>query len=361
MEIYVLNKSFDIIEVIDSYTSIIWTMRYFTDGDFELYLPASTHLIETLQRDFYLCRDKDIVQTEAELRYKHVMIIEDINVTTDAEDKSFMVVTGRCLKSIIGRRIVWQQTNLTGKAEQGIRRLIIENAISPTIATRKISNLKLAAPLGLSDIVDTQYTGDNLKESVEQICQSFGYGYDIDIVNGDFELYLYVGADRSYNQTENPYVIFSPEFENLLTTEYKCEMQGYKNVALVAGEGEGLQRKTAATYMGTKEPSGLTRRELFVDARDVSTNNGEVTEAEYEKLLIAKGTDNLTQNMIQESFEGATETTLSYTLNEDYFLGDIVQVINEYGISATPRILEVIESEDENGINIIPTFSTLEI
>ena len=51
----------------------------------------------------------------------------------------------------------------------------------------------------------------------------------------------------------------------------------------------------------------------------------------------------------------------NYVLNKDYFLGDIVQVINEYGISATPRIIEIIESEDENGTSVVPTFSTWEV
>lgn len=48
-------------------------------------------------------------------------------------------------------------------------------------------------------------------------------------------------------------------------------------------------------------------------------------------------------------------------MNEDYFLGDVVQVINEYGISAAPRIVEIIESEDENGKSTVPTFSTWEV
>lgn len=48
-------------------------------------------------------------------------------------------------------------------------------------------------------------------------------------------------------------------------------------------------------------------------------------------------------------------------MNKDYFLGDIVQVINAYGIRAMPRIIEIIESEDENGASTVPTFSTWEV
>lgn len=46
--------------------------------------------------------------------------------------------------------------------------------------------------------------------------------------------------------------------------------QNYRNVALVAGEGEGLDRKTIP--VGAAE--GMERYELYVDARDVSSNEG---------------------------------------------------------------------------------------
>ena len=55
------------------------------------------------------------------------------------------------------------------------------------------------------------------------------------------------------------------------------------------------------------------------------------------------------------------DSTRQYIVDEDFFLGDIVQIENEYGIQAQPRIIEIIESEDENGISVIPTFTTWEV
>lgn len=71
--------------------------------------------------------------------------------------------------------------------------------------------------------------------------------------------------------------------------------------------------------------------------------------------------DELSTTSFTESFEGNVIPDGNYNLNEDYFLGDVVQVINEYGISAAPRIVEIIESEDENGKSTVPTFSTWEV
>ena len=51
----------------------------------------------------------------------------------------------------------------------------------------------------------------------------------------------------------------------------------------------------------------------------------------------------------------------SHTYGVDYFLGDIVQIENEYGIQASAQITEIIETENESGYSIIPTFSNWEV
>ena len=54
MYIYVLDKTLKRIGLIDNYVSLIWTTRYYTYGDFELYLPVTTEFIELLQIGYYL-------------------------------------------------------------------------------------------------------------------------------------------------------------------------------------------------------------------------------------------------------------------------------------------------------------------
>lgn len=347
MNIYLLNTSLEIVDVIDSYKSLIWTTKYFEAGDFELYLPASEKMLNALQRDYYLVRESDMTQA---------MIIKNIQITTNVEEGNYLIVTGKCLKSILNRRVVWEQTILSGTVEDGIRRLVTENLISSPVAERNINNLILGAKLGVSTTMSSQYTGDNLGEVVTKLCKSYGLGFDIllDLDEKKFIFILYQGIDRSFNQSVNPRVTFSNEFENLRTTTYVCNSDEFRNVAKVAGEGEGKTRKSATVGAG----AGLDRYEIFVDARDVSSNEGEVDSATYNSLLVEKGTEALTGTVIKESIEGEVEPNHTYRLNRDYFLGDVVELVNEYGMSMTPRITEVIETVDENGVSVIPTFST---
>lgn len=354
MNIYVLNESFEIVGIIDEYISCIWTTRYFTYGDFELYVSADEELLDLLQTNRYLVRENDI----DEAGYHNVMIVRNREITTDAEDGDHLIVTGYSLKSIINRRIIPNQTVLSGEVVSCIQQLINENIINPDNNSRKVNNFIL----GNNTIINTytmkqQITGKNLGEAITDICTTYGYGYDIHIKDGNFVFSIYEGTDRSYDQAVNPYVVISSQYDNLLSSDYQVKMDDFANVAVVAGEGEGTARKKVT--VGTAQ--GLERYEVWVDSRNTSTNDGEITEEEYDELLTEEGVEKLSELQPTTSFSGEIDSTINYVFNQDYFLGDIVQVENDYGIRAKTRIIEIIESDSETGYEIIPTFSEMEV
>jgi len=149
-----------------------------------------------------------------------------------------------------------------------------------------------------------------------------------------------MGTDRSYDQTDVTYVVFSPKFENIINSSYIESKSSLKNVTLVGGEGEGAARK----YTTVGNGSGLDRREIFTDARDISSDVGNgvvLTESEYTAQL------------------KKVETTIMFKYGEDFFNGDVVQIANEYGHETKARILEIVMSENEDGISVYPTFKTI--
>ena len=145
MDLTVLNTNLEAVGIVDSFISLIWTQRYFEAGDFELCLPMDTSLLEVLKEDYY------VVNSESE----SVMIIEDIEITTDAEDGERLIITGRSLEQLLSRRIVWNKTNFSRtyadssdnvgtipNFQNGIKQLLNENVISPAIAARAIPKFK---------------------------------------------------------------------------------------------------------------------------------------------------------------------------------------------------------------------------
>jgi len=351
MELLVLNTDFQSIAVIDTYESLIWTDRYNEYGDFEIYFAMDTGLLEYLKEDNYLwLKDSE-----------HCMIIEDIKIDADTEDGNHLIVTGRSLESILERRIIWGQRIFNGDLQSAIQTMLNENIISPSITDRKISNFIFTASTdskitGLT--IDNQYTGDDLYTVIKGLCQENNIGFKIVLTDDNkFEFSLYAGADRSYDQTENPYVVFSPNFENIINSNYYSSKANLKNVTLVAGEGEGASRKT--TTVGSA--SGLSRRELFTDARDISsdTDEGTLTDAEYTAQLVTKGQKDLADHTIVTAFEGEVEVTRLFKYGEDFFIGDIVQIANEYGNEGSAYISELIISRSKDEISIYPTFKTI--
>ena len=347
---YVLNRNFEIISLCDTFNSLEWVKRYYEVGDFILEAPANIETILTLQKGNYLVREDD----------EMIVIIEKINIVTSASKGNFITISGRSIESILERRIIWNQTNskFNETVENFIRRLITENCISPTNQARKIPRLKLGILKGFTETIDIQITGKNLLTAIIEICQAYEYGFKITMdQDSNLVFDLYKGQNRSYEQSINSYVVFSNEFENLIDTEYSYDGSNHSNVALIGGEGEGKDRK----YQTIGNSEGLDRYELFVDSKDISSNNGEIPLEEYNKLLIERGLEKLAESNFTESYSGEVETTKTYIYKKDYDLGDIVQVINEYEISATPRIIEIIESENENGYRIVPTFGVWEV
>lgn len=349
MNLLVLNEKFETTYLVDAYKSLIWTERYNSPGDFELYTEVSGESLENIFIGSYLVNpDSD-----------RVMIVDDIEIIVDLELGTYIKFTGSSLEQILSRRIIWNTTQISGEIQNGIQTLINENIISPAIAERKIDNFIFTASTdeAITKLTaEKQYTGDALDEAIMELCILNKIGYKI-ILNSSnqFEFSLYAGVDRSYNQTDNPYVTFSPNFENLINSNYYQTDADYKNITLIAGQGQGEERIYTTYGSGT----GLDRRELFTDARDLSPED--ITEEQYLQNLQDRGKEKLDEYTALTTFEGSVEPYNSFVYKEDYNLGDIVQIENEYGKRATTRITEIITCHDESGYSLIPTFEMEEI
>lgn len=384
IDIKVINDNYELEGVIDTYESFIWTDRFDSYGDFELYTPFNNYILNICRQNYYLAIDES----------PHNMIIEDIMVQTDSENGNHLVIKGRSLESILDRRIVWHQTTISASTDHtlltGITQLLTDAFIKPKqeVPERKVDNFYIKKPelnflIEEFEIEKTQFTGDSLDSIVMDICDSFEIGYRIlfgyqikklyneievwDATNNnwavksnidDFDMFfeLYLGYDRSYDQPEGsdlPYVVFSPNFDNIINTNYLDSISGMKNVTLVLGEGDGTTRKRLIVG----KESGLQRRELYTDARDLQKRD---YGSQYTLALKQRGIENLYDNSRMTSYEGEVEPLLSFVYGRDFFMGDTVQISNEYGISGKARIMEWIRSESDTGLNIYPTFSGIQ-
>ncbi len=346
MDVYVLNQQFQTVSIIDAYESLIWTDRYSGYGDFEIYAPFSLDLLNKVRQDYYLTINDS----------EHVMIIEGLDIESNAETGNRLKITGRSLESLLDRRIIWQQTSYTGNLQNAIRNMLYTAFISPSIADRRVNNFVFEASTDTritSLSIEEEHTGDNIYDVIKALCDSNYMGYKITLNdNNQFVFKLYMGEDRSYNQIYNPYVVFSPNYDNIINSNYLDSTELMKNVTLVAGEDSGQQRVTVVVGSG----SGLTRRELFTDARDIQSEKV----SNYQEALRQRGIKHLLENSRTVDFEGEVDATRLFVYGEDFYMGDVVQISNEYGIEGAARVVEFVRNEDSNGIKMYPTFEAVQ-
>lgn len=366
MEFMVLDKNYEAIAMIDTFTSAIWTVRYDECGDFELYTPVRLDYLQSMQIGNYLWnRDSD-----------RLMIIETVEIVTSYDGEGpKLIVTGRSLESILDRRIITTSAVFSGTLPAVITS-ILSKEIMNSSANRKIPNFIVRSTTDnrISAISGLEFTarGENVYDIICSLCQQYKVGWKIlPYGSGGFAFELYMGVDRSYNQNEVPYVVFSPSFENLLNSNYVKSYKTYKNAVYAVGTWQEAvivdsqttyeeAEVTAWGYSEDNEPTGLSRREMFVDNGGVNDGEQGGSATSWNKVNKEKGLTELGQHQTTTAFEGTLETVRQYVYREDFDIGDIVQVANEFGITGTVYISEVVMSHDTNGISITPTFTSTE-
>ena len=362
IKITVLNSSMEEVTEIDKYSSFIWTDRYNEAGEFELAIPVSSPYCKYLMKGFYLR-----IPTSNRL-----MIIEAKKTETDSEDGDKYIITGRSLESILDRRIVWKQTNVNGSVQNALKTIIDDAFIAPEDSRRRVSNMVFLMsidPVVLAASYNkvAQYMGDIVYDVTKKVCQSKHLGFKMIWIDGHFQFSLFAGKNRSYNQTINSYVVFSPNHDNLISSKYLESIKNYKNLLRIGGEGEGATRTFIKYFFefedeNATEPSGLERREIFLDCSDVSsiTSGNTVMDVDqYTNALVNKGVEKMVDLVPETAFEGEIDTTIMYKYHYDFEVGDIVEIKNEYGNQDQVRITEVVQTWDPSGYSCVPTLESL--
>ena len=137
----------NVIGIIDTAKSIIWHTVYFGVGDFEIYSPVTPDSIALLQIGHYVTRPDNV----------EVGIIERINIVDNEQDGTMIIATGRFVKSILDRRLIYKLTGtsnaatiLRGNVETAVRVVVKNNAIACAFDSRR--NIALLALGDLSNI-----------------------------------------------------------------------------------------------------------------------------------------------------------------------------------------------------------------
>jgi hypothetical protein len=369
MDIQVFDKSLNLITLLENIESLIWIDRFQGFGEFEIYTAIKpAHLL-------YLVEDNYIKVSFSD----RTMIIESVEIKTDVELGNKLIVKGRSLETLLERRFVINQTRIASDVQNAILTLVNRSCIQPEVDggyqdptdpyKRKIPNMQWANNPDTtlaSKLVTYQAYSEYVYDLVFYFAQQTGVGFKITMNTAkQFICNVYLGTDRSYTQTAHPYVVFSSNYENLLSSNYFRTNANLKNFiyGLSYVYDTGALHVRSVTKTGWDDPTGINHRERFVDIqysldRFVQGTTEFIPTDEY-NLQVDYLLDQLSiiENSIVEDFEGKADTTVGFVYGVDFFLGDIVQIENEYGLKGRSMITEVLFTESPTGFFVHPTFS----
>lgn len=348
----VFNESFSRIEHISIYSYAEYTKFLNQQGEFEVHISLDDTARTIMSEGVFILLEKNVCG-----------IITLLEPTSDEETgEKKLTIKGHLTNSLLDRRCIPAITNLSGTVTNVVRGLVNSHAVSPTDTKRSLPIILSTNPdyIPSSPNITKQVTGGTLKEAVEELLETQEMGYDVAPILSQtaitgFEFRVIAGKDKTItNTSSNDPVVFSVDLRNILTSEYNYNTTDYKNMAYVAGEGEGSERVVVTT--GETTAQGLDRYELYVDARDIQSvdeNNEPISTSDYENLLIARGTAKLKENIIEETYAATVnEENAQYIYGEHYNLGDLVTIRDSsIGVTLDARVTQIqAVSEGERSI-----------
>lgn len=336
MELYIYNSDRELTGIVESFEYLRWTRRYSQCGSFELRAIATPENTALLQEGNFIWKNDD----------EEAGIIEHLEMAQ--AEQEIITVSGRFATSFLSRRIVWQTEVLSGDLSACVEQLLNNNLISPTDTERQIDGIVFSSP-NLSVPVSTQISYRGLMDVVTELCGASEIGIKTVFTPAThlFTVTLYKGTDSQ--------AVFSKEYENLTEQSYTESAADYANTALIGGEGEGEGRTFATITSG----SGETRREIFVDAKDLQAADFGTG---YTDALIFRGQSKLSEQGILYSFDTSVNSHGNLTYKTDFDIGQTVKVISKaWGVSMTTRITEIEETYDADGLSISVVFGKAEL
>ena len=247
LEIYSLTALKDQISVsleaiCDSYSSLLWDIEFYQCGCFEVYIAASPQNVKTFQRGRIVARSDDA---------QHFGVIESLQLETDAEKGDYLTVTGRFIACLLERRIIYPTITANGSYEDIVRKVLSRNVISAGI--RNLPGFSMGTVSGdcWQKTARMQVSYDNILEWLYSLCETIGGSANVRLDGNKLKCNLFSGTDRSLFQDENPHIVFSDAYNNLLSFSYAADDAVQKNFAYVLGCGEGnAKKRTDAAGVG---------------------------------------------------------------------------------------------------------------
>lgn len=330
------DKELNFLGEIQNYVSLLYTCKWSTYGSFTIVF-SGIHPLAKIDNVIMLGKDQ-----------RKNGIIKYMQYNQSADETT---IKGYSLLWLLSNRITVPPDlayhTVSGTVGEIMAAYVDANTVNPSDPARAIPLLEVGNIAGIGGSTRYQTRYKTLTDEITILCKAsnIGAGIELDYHRKKLVFRAYQGVDRSINQNVRSPYILNPAHHNVtnvVATENDSET---KNCAYVGGKGEGAQRTINIVNPAL---TGLDRRELFVDARDLESTTD----------LAARGLQKLADTVKADSYEYEAITD---GYGDRWDLGDFVTLRDkDFGITRTDQITEVEIAIDSTGTTITPTFGTPE-
>ena len=314
MECSIYDINLNRIGVLVTWVSMVWEESYNSDGSFQIEVQQTAEAANLLKVDRY-----------AGIRESNtLMIIKAVQIKNGK-----IIASGYPAISVLSERVSTEVVS-NQNAEEALRKLISSVDHWP--------RLELGNVAGITDKFTSEKSDASLLEYCQVIAQSVDMGIRLRHDKKEKKLLF-----ECYKPPLNENAKYSTSYGNMGNIKYSVSTANLKNVAVVAGAGEGSSRVTVVA--GRTDLTGSDRREMYVDARSEQPEEGESDES-YRARLVRYGEEKLVGQSKIENF--------SFTLDDNKLsLGDIITCnVAEIGVKLKVRVTGILITSQNNGTKV---------
>lgn len=349
-DVIFLSANFEIeyrCQVVDFY----WHSKWYEPGEFQIQVLADNDL------DLNICK---YVATNTK---REIGIIGRWQYTSD--DMQTVLISGYFYEQELFEHCLYPTYSASGKDVWQISKEICETYLDELGFDFSVSSKPADGVISPDSLaVSFQQTGDYVGTALYALASVYGYGVGVTQTESGIDIGILNYHDRTGDGVDEE-VVLSVSFNNIKSYDVIHDESVFKNMAIIAGEGEGSARvfevidisDTSSIYKVPFFTSlgenfftadnerfyvGLQRkRALWVDARDLQQEEGE-TIADYRLRLRQRGLEQLAEHVIIDNVEVAIREDDAERIGTEFNIGDMVSVtINPLKLYYKMKIIEV--------------------
>ena len=369
MELRVFDKALEPLGIVDEIASLLWTIKCFDVGTFNLLAPVTDNNSNLLSMGNIIIKHdgKKEVEDGSGGIWRRAAQIMYVHITKDERGQEQIEAQGFMLSKWLSKRVVTPQLVTTATCQQIINALVANNCGANATTKRKFTQFTVLAQdsYGGSSVDYSNELYVDLGSEVKDVAVSGKLGYDILVNERDklYGFYLYKGDDLTEgNSAGNPPCIFSRDFDNVNGQEYEDSIESYKNFTYVQGAADEAGTQPVATVDGGNK-QGLELDEVFIDASDISRSYESGGESvpiplnTYLAMLRTRGATELENYGERMNFVSTINTASNLRFKDDFNLGDRITCLERsWGLRIDARITEVQEVYQKRQEEIQATF-----